>query len=277
MSRLFNVLKWGVTLGPGPQNFLGARWVRTLLRLTPAHKKTQRALQILSLSPHYFLNRNEPGYAEMSFNDYLRAVFELNRRSRERIADEILAGRFYEDDAVLDYGCGPGFLARALAPKVRKVFAHDISTGALACARILNPADNLEYVGLAEFEDKVPDASIDLAVSFALVQHLTDAVYETVIGNCFRKLKPGGRLLLHVQITEPGWRTEQEWRNDTSLGGRIKMRYGLNCFSRAEDEHLDIVECEGFEGIEITPITEMVADEFDDVCRQHLLTAVKPH
>jgi hypothetical protein len=96
-----------------------------------------------------------------------------------------------------------------------------------------------------------------------------------VIANCFRKLKAGGCMVLHVQMTEDGWRTEQEWKDDRSLKGRVKMRFGLNCFARAEDEHLDIVESEGFRDIEIKPIAEMVTDEFDDVCRQHLLTARK--
>lgn len=276
MSKLLTAVKWGATLGPGPQNFLGARWIQTVLNLTPEPKKAQRALQILSLSPHYFLNRNDPGYAEKPFNEYLRTVFELNRRSKERIVDEILTGRFNEEDVVLDYGCGPGLLARALAPKVRKIFAHDISPGAIACARILNPADNLEYVGSAEFDERVPDASVDVVVSFALVQHLTDHVYKLVIGNCFRKLKPGGSLVLHIQITEPGWRTEQEWREDSSFRGLLKMRYGLNCFALAEDEHRDRVGDEGFEDVQIASIAEMVSDEFDDVCRQYLLTARKP-
>ncbi len=277
MNKLFNAVKWGITLGPGSQNFLGAKWIQRVLNRTPDEKKRLRALQILSLSPHYFFCRDEPGFAEMTFAEYLNTAFEANRHSRRRVVDEILSSHLKPDDIVLDYGCGPGFLARALAPRLRKVLAYDISPGALACARILNPADNLEYVGPNEIDESVPDASVDLVVSLALVQHLTDRIYRHVIGNCFRKLKPGGRLLLHVQITETGWHTEQEWRDDTSLRGRLKMKYGLHCFSRTEDEHIAIVESGGFEDVAIASIAEMVSDEFDDVCRQHLVTARKPH
>ncbi len=277
MNKLFNAVKWGITLGSGSQNFLGAKWIQRVLKRTPDEKKRLRALQILSLSPHYFFCRDEPGFAEMPFAEYLNTAFEANRHSRKRVVDEILCGYLGPDDVVLDYGCGPGFLARALAPKAEKVIAYDISPGALACAGILNPAGNLAYVGPDEFDEMVPDAAVDLVVSLALVQHLTDEVYEHVIRNCYRKLKPGGRLWLHIQIIEAGWRTEQEWRDDKSLRGRLKMKYGLNCFSRTKDEHRDIVKREGFQDVAIASIADMVNDEFDDVCRQHLLTARKPH
>ena len=67
------------------------------------------------------------------------------------------------------------------------------STGALACAKILKAAPNLEYI----VADKVgfaaiPDGSLDVIYSFAMVQHVTDEVFEMVLANCCRKLNPAG-------------------------------------------------------------------------------------
>ena len=275
MNKVFAALKWGITLGPGHQNFLGASWIPKVLDRTPEAKKRQRALQILSLSPHYFFCRNDAGLVDMPFDDYLNAAFEANRVSRQRIVDEVLRDRISKTDVVLDYGCGPGFLARALAQDARKVYAYDISSGALACAKILNPAEGLEYVDPTQFAAIVPDEGVDLVVSFAVVQHLSADLYRKLLEDCWAKLKPGGRLELHVQLEGDGWRTEQEWNDDRTLRGRLKLRYGLHCFARPEREHIDLAAGIGFKEIEIVPIADLVSGHFDDICRQHLLTAKK--
>lgn len=276
MKKLFAAVKWAITLGPGHQNFLGASWIQKVLDRTPADRKRQRALQILSLSPHYFFCRNEPGLAEMPFNEYLNAAFEANRHSRQRIVDEIIRGRKCSDDVVLDFGCGPGFLARAIAPEVKRVYGYDISPGAIACARILNPADGLEYIDPADFSTAIPDEGVDFIVSLAVVQHLTDDLYAELLDDCWSKLKPGGRIALHVQLTGGGWRTEQEWRDDRSIQGRLRLKYGLHCFARPEEKHREIVSSCGYTGINVENIADLVSDPFDDICRQHLLSAEKP-
>ena len=136
MSRLIDVIKWGATLGSGEQNFLGARWIQTLLKRAPEAKRREYALKILSLSPHYFLDADDPKYNGYSRQRYLDEAFRTGRAGRQRIYDEILKDRLSPDYIVIDYGCGPGFLARVLAQNVKQVYAFDISPGVLACARI---------------------------------------------------------------------------------------------------------------------------------------------
>ena len=276
MSRLIDVLKWGSTLGGGEQNFLGAGWVTSVLRHAPEAKKRVYALKLLSLSPHYFLDRDAPQYDGLSDSQYFEATFANARESREKIYDQILKGRINKDDIVIDYGCGPGFLARVLARHSASVYALDISTGALACAQILNGESNLTYLtadesGLA----KVADSSVDTVVSFAMVQHISDAIYDLVMTNISKKLKSGGRLILHIQLPVEGWRTEEEWRSDTSVKGRIKYKYGLHCFARPESEHVAMAEKHGFVDVKIVPVSTLVTERFDDVCEQHLLTATR--
>ncbi len=277
MNKLFNLIKWGVTLGSGSQNFLGARWIQKSLDRTPPENRRMRALRILSLSPHYFIDSDNPAYSGMSNREYLEAAFNVYKTSREKLMEQLLRGRTGPDDIVLDYGCGPGFLARAVAENVRHIYAADISSGALACARILNCADNLDYILADESGlDAIADGSIDTVISFAVIQHISDEIYNLILANCWRKLRPGGRLLFQVQLLEPGWRTEQEWKSDTSIRGKLKFKYGLHCFGRTSEAHLEMVAKHGFVDVRIESIADLVTEKFDDICSQYLLTARKP-
>ena len=277
MRKLWNLAKWGLTLGSQPQAFLGAKWVEHALKRAPGSKKRLWALRLLSLSPHYFLDPDDPRYAGMSNAEYLEAAFRTGAESRQKIYDQIIKQYFNADDRVLDYGCGPGFLSAVVAKQVKTIYAADISTGALACARVLNAAPNLHYIladdaGLGE----IGDGSLDVVFSFAVVQHLSDEVLEHVLDTCWQKLKSGGKLILHTQLLGGEWRSEDEWKNDRSVQGRLKFRYGLHCFGRTEESHRQMLEKQGFEQIEFKNIADIVTEKFDDVCDQSLFTAIKP-
>ncbi len=277
MNKLFSLIKWGVTLGSGSQNFLGAKWIQRSLDKTPVERRRSKALHILSLSPHHFFDTDNPAYKGMSREQFLDAAFEVDKISREKLMDQVLSSRLGPGDTVLDYGCGPGFLSKAVSGHVKQVYAADISPGTLACANILHPADNIKYVtadddGLAE----VPDATVDVVVSFAVIQHIGDAIYDLILANCFRKLRPGGQVIIGIQLLEPGWKTEAEWLADRSIKGRLKFKYGLHCFGRTPEEHLAMAAKHGFVDARIESVAEMVDEKFDDICSQHLMTAHKP-
>ena len=175
---------------------------------------------------------------------------------------------------VLDYGCGPGFLVRYIAGHAQTVYGVDISRGALACARVLNGAPNASFVHTADLAD-IGDATIDVAVSVAVAQHLTDAVLERVLDTVHRKLKPSGRILLHIALDADGGRTEEEWRRDVTLAGRLKLKYGLNCFTRSEPQVRNMLEAAGFGSIEVRSMRVICPEPFDDVCTQHLVCATR--
>src|ERR1039457_3091759 len=99
---------WG-----GSQNFLGARWVEGLVPISPAPVRERIALRLLSLSPHYF------------YSSDIDAEAERNRRSRQALSDALLVPHLSAATRVLDYGCGPGYLAYAVAPHVAHVDAVD--------------------------------------------------------------------------------------------------------------------------------------------------------
>lgn len=277
MRKILKMIKWGATLGDAPQSFLGASWIPSLLGRISASNQRLWALRILALSPHYFFNSDDPAFKKLSEADYLEAEYREGVISRQRIFDKILASRLRPENIIIDYGCGPGFLAKIVAENVRRVFAFDISDGALACARVINPAPNLEYLkadesGLAA----VADSSVDAVVSFAMVQHVTDAILSKIVPVWAKKLKSGGRIYVHIQLLDDEWRAENEWREDTSIKGKLKFKYGLHCFGRSENAIAEMLEKNGFGEIEFRPMSSFLDEpRTDDVWPQHFVSAVR--
>jgi SAM-dependent methyltransferase len=247
---------WG-----GSQNFLGAHWVEHIVDNSPTRIQERVALGFLSLSPHYFYDRN------------IRAEAERNRRSRRALADALVMPHVDGQACVLDYGCGPGYMASAVAERAGHVYAADISRGVLACARVLNGRPNITYLRPDELGRR--PAVADLAYSFAVAQHLRTVGLADMLRLVAATLRPGGVLLLHFAVPgQGGWRTEGDWTADRSVIGRARLRYGLNCFGRSVGEMESLVSGNGFTEVVIRPLEgSVIVPGGDDVTRQHWLTA----
>ena len=122
MKRLLNLIKWAATMGRGPQTFLGARWIHSVLKVVPKSRKRLWALRILSLSPHYFINQNEIGVRETVGSAFLEKMSGILTESRQSVFDRLLKPHLEPSFDVIDYGCGPGYLALAAGQYVRKVY-----------------------------------------------------------------------------------------------------------------------------------------------------------
>lgn len=260
MSKLTRFLKYAFSSG-GSQKFLGAKWVPFLLNSAPSSRKRSWALRILSLSPHYFA----PNTSNRPTTEHVEAESNRNVESRQRIFQSIVQPLLNKDSVVLDYGCGPGYLARIVAPYVRKLYAIDISIGALACAKILNNADNIEYS--TKLQNEATD--LDLIYSFAVAYHVTDEVLDQILATCQKRLKAGGRVLFHVKIDDPISRTEEQWKADKSLAGQIKFKYGLHYFTRSE-KSLHAIFSRYFRDISIEP-----APAGSDLDGEHILIGAR--
>jgi len=151
------------------------------------------------------------------------------------------------------------------------VAAVDISRGVLACARALNDRRNITYQTPEEF--RATGGSVDVAYSFAVVQHLRTDVLQQVLKLLAAAVRPGGTLLLHFAVAENGWRSEAEWVADGSLTGRAKLHYGLNCFGRSPAEMVDLATRSGFTDAAVSPLSGSITLPDDDIADQHLLTA----
>ncbi len=254
MLRMMGQRLAGVAASGGSQNFLGAGWVPAVIRRAPPSRQEDLALWLLSLSPHYFFTANRAAEASR------------NRDSRAQLTDDLLAPHLSPAMRVIDYGCGPGYMTAAVARRVAVVEAVDISRGVLACAEVLNPRPNAIYETPSECAQR--SEPVDLAYSFAVVQHLGRDVLAEVLHLLHDRLRPDGTLLLHFAALEDGWRSEAEWRGDTSVKRRVKLHLGMNCFGLSSDavEHA-LVEA-GFGDITIESLAGRT-DADPDIPRQH--------
>lgn len=277
MKRISHVLRNALTLGKAHQSFLDARWISLLLHLTPGRYKRAVALRILSLSPHYFYRKLQP--ASVRGRQFLDAEFERNRQSRRRIFETLIEPQITKDSVALDVGCGPGFLSRQVAERARYVYAADISSGVLACAQILNGQPNIRYVSAqTDPYAEVPRGGVDFVFSFAVVQHCTEEILQTILSQCHEKMRPGARGLFHLVIDDQEWTTEQDVAGDRSVLGRVKYRYGLNCFTRSKADVMRAFTDAGLRVIDIGRAGELanMAFDGDDIWAQDLVHFAKP-
>lgn len=252
------------------QNFLGARWVASSLNIAPRNWKRGLALRFLAASPHYFY-RTEAN-ARLSTSAFLESEYRRCLDARKLIMDGLIATYVRPSFVCLDYGCGPGFLAVAAAPKAARVIACDISAGVLACAAAINPAPNIEYRRIAK-SGGIPakDGEVDLIYSFAVIQHVTDGVLRGILDEFRRVMKPGATAVCHVVLDFGGWKSESDWRADKTLKGRLKWEVGLHCFSRSRHSLEELIDKAGLKLLQISPISGLgVQLAGDDVERQHL-------
>ena len=219
--------------------FLDRGWIPGLLRLTPRQHRAPLALRLLSLSPHYWVYQWSNSYpAAATRREILDAEYARNAASRKEICDKLLRRFLRPEMTALDFGCGPGFLAKEVSPYVSTVIASDVSRGVIACAREINAARNLQYVtnGLASL-DNVADATIDFVYSFAVFQHLTKEQSRAFLREFARVLKPGGSGACHTilkEVDDARDRPERQWM----VGTPRESTHGL---FHAGRNHRDIV------------------------------------
>lgn len=276
MKKLINLLKALLTNGSDNQAFIGARWLVWLLWLTPRSMKRSVALRIVAISPHYFYRSYNPAYKGMPTSKFLDMEFERNRSSREIIINQVLVPYLKPDDQVLDIGCGPGFLAKQVSKHVKKIYACDISRGVLACANVINGADNIQYIYSGdEGFSQIADGSLDLSYSFAVIQHVREAIIKSLFQVASKKLKKGGRCVFQVQLDDGKWQPESAQVQDKSVTGQLKLKYALNFFSRSEDFFRQLAADTGFSLVAVRPVSELLEKPIDDVYHQHLIILSK--
>jgi SAM-dependent methyltransferase len=276
MNRLSELIRAVLTTGKDHQSFIGAGWVVLVLRMAPRRLQRRLALWVLSLSPHYFYREFRPEYKNLSRGQFLEAECARNRSSRGIICDQLLMRFVKPRDEIMDIGCGPGFLAKAVAQHVGRVYACDISRGVLECARILHGADNITYLysGEAGFA-QIKDSSLDMVYSIAVIQHVREPVIEYLFSVAGRKLKSGGLCLFQVQLEDAKWKKESEQIQDATLAGRARLKYGLNFFPRTEDFFKETAAQSGMSLVGFHNLSDYFASPSDDIYYQKLLILKK--
>ncbi|MDD2599299.1 MAG: methyltransferase domain-containing protein [Kiritimatiellae bacterium] len=99
---------------------------------------------------------------------------------------------------IMDFGCGTGGLAAALAAKCprKKIHAVDIGTSS---GKLLRHEANVNFVRASVLDVPWADCSIDLVISRFVIEHVTRP--RELLAEAFRILRPGGILyLLYPQL-----------------------------------------------------------------------------
>jgi SAM-dependent methyltransferase len=140
-------------------------------------------------NPWYFIN-NTLSYADPDLNRFWA--------SGERDVDDLL-GRLDVElrpaDHVVEIGCGAGRMSRAIARRVARLTAVDVSPRMLELAREQNMGlENVEWVlGDGETLAAVDDSTADACISYVVLQHIPDpAVILGYVREMGRVLRPGG-------------------------------------------------------------------------------------
>ncbi|MEP6995237.1 MAG: methyltransferase domain-containing protein [Acidobacteriota bacterium] len=128
------------------------------------------------------------------------------RKWRERDRDILALTVPTSGMVVLDLGSARGDVCFLLSPHVRKAVGIDASPKAIEIAeheRQRRGLDNVRFVqGDVALLAPIPDASIDVAGAFDLLEHVDDATVEQMLDALSRVLKPGGALVAYTPNRE---------------------------------------------------------------------------
>jgi SAM-dependent methyltransferase len=155
--------------------------------------------------------------AELYPDEYFDGLHKVTRfaatarKWRERDSDILrlaLAGSTPppSERVLLDLGSARGDVCFLLAPRVRKAVGIDASPRAVALAETERARRGLENVRFVEGDvaelAPIPDASIDVAGAFDLIEHVDDATVVAMLRALRRALKPGGFLAAYTPNRE---------------------------------------------------------------------------
>lgn len=270
IKKFLFAVKMFFIVGKKSQTFLDAKWIRLLLKGAPQKYKKTVALNILALSPHYFFGEKKDR------KSFLIREYKRNLRTRQLLFEHIVSHHVTPQSVVMDYGCGPGFLAKIVASKTKKVYALDISDGVLLCADTLNHKDNLYYLNVFKDQaNRIDDNSVDLIYSFAVLQHVSENLIAGIFDLFYAKLKLNGKVLIQVQLIADGWKTEMEWKKDQTITGQLKYKYGLHAFSNSVSFYSDKLERSKLKFLSMVELKDVLPFPFDDIYNQQLISAQK--
>jgi len=132
------------------------------------------------------------------YNAALAVLFAGRRGSLDAVLAAASGAR--PGDEVLDVGCGPGHLARALA---RRVGPAGRVTGVDPARQMVDYAQrhagllpNCRFLLSSAQHLDLPDASVDVVTSTFVLHHIPPEARAEAFAQMYRVLRPGGRLLL---------------------------------------------------------------------------------
>jgi SAM-dependent methyltransferase len=272
---IFNLFLRFLTSGLKKQNFIGSFLIAILLKFTPQKHRIKLALRLVAISPHYFIYQYTSKYPSgIPYKKVCESEHQRITKSRHQICEQILNRWLQPKMHVLDFGCGAGHLIYAVAQCVESAIGVDISSGIIACAKVICQRDNMQYFAASGKLAMFRDLSFDLIYSFAVIQHLDEATFEEFLKVSYRLLKPGGILLCHIPIKDGSLVLHQQSNDGFIPKAIIKDRLRFDMIYReSKSVELQILGA-GFQCVEVLPIREIFSAD-PDISKQHLFIAKK--
>ncbi len=133
------------------------------------------------------------------FWDRIAKYFDWIERKDEPINIKIIEKtrtRLNSNDTVLDYGCGSGTAAIAIASSVKKILGIDISSKMIELAKgksEKHKVKNIDFAQITLFDEKLKTESFDVILCFYLLHLVEDT--PKVMQRINDLLKPGGLII----------------------------------------------------------------------------------
>ncbi len=170
-------------------------------------------------------------------------------------ADE-LADHLGPDSVVMDLGCGIGRVAKHVAPRVGRLIAADSSPQMLSFAHERMPdADNVDFVTVEGTSIPVADDAVDFTYSLVTLQHLEREAAFLLLRELRRVMRPGATAYLtFANLAAPEYLTAfVRYAENGDVADPRRARF------YTEEELRIMLETSGFEGVEISRDTELIA------------------
>ena len=141
-----------------------------------------------------------------SFYDSLHPNLEVMRlESREYVRKLERLNLISADSTILDFGCGAGFIAQMLAPKVKKISLWDISATMqrLALSHTAG-CPNVTFLDLSDFRGPEVRQTFDLILVNSVIQYMELGDLSLWLSRWRQMLREHGKVIISDIITPDG-------------------------------------------------------------------------